>query len=179
MERTEPVDSGEAKSVEEELEELLLLVCTRDLSAVEYPIIHLSGLYSKQRDGAGAGAVYRTLVMATGVARTGEIEPLGVAVGDSEDPRFWGRFLLSLRVRGLKGVNYVASADHGGLQDALAAVFPKARWHLADSLHELAVDAPALLGLTIEADDAAGEAERGVVSGGAAAEADRADLPGG
>lgn len=125
-------------------------LCTRDLSAVPFPIVHLGAFYAKHR--VAGLAVYRTVVMATGVTASGELEAIGVTAGDGEDATFWTKFLLSLKVRGLNGVRTVASGDHGGLLPALEAVFPRAYWHPADLLEDLAEDAPALLDLRIERD---------------------------
>lgn len=133
-----------------EMDELLELACTRDLSATLFPVVHLGAFYSKYR--TDESVAYRTVVMATGVTDEGDLEPIGVAAGDSEEPTFWARFLLSLKARGLEGVRVVASGEHGGLKEALEAVFPSARWHPAELLEELAEDAPALLDLRVEED---------------------------
>ncbi|MBI2168635.1 MAG: transposase [Actinobacteria bacterium] len=133
---------------EQELDELLSVLCTRDLSETPFPLVHLGTSYAKKRD--LRRVEYVTTVMATGVDELGVLEPIGIGVGDSEDPYFWTKFLLSLRIRGLHGVRYVASAPHGGLEDAIDAVFPDARWHRADVLEQLAEDADALLDLHIE-----------------------------
>lgn len=133
---------------EQELQELLELLCKRDLSSEPFPLVHLGAAYSKARvDGL---PVYRTVVTATGVSESGELEPLGVGVGDGEDSEFWLRLLRSLTVRGLRGVRVVAAADHGGLREAIRTVLPEARFHEAELLESLAEDAPALLDLRIE-----------------------------
>ena len=72
--------------------------------------------------------VSRAIVVATGVARTGDREVLGVAVGDSEDGAFWTAFLRSLRARGLAGVQLVISDPHVGLKAAIGAVFLGSAW---------------------------------------------------
>jgi transposase-like protein len=72
--------------------------------------------------------VSKAIVEATGVARTGDREVLGLAVGDSEDGAFWTAFLRSLRARGLSGVQLVISDAHEGLKSAIAAVFVGAAW---------------------------------------------------
>ena len=70
----------------------------------------------------------KAVVIATGVARTGEREVLGVAVGDSEDGAFWTAFLRDLKARGLSGVRLVISDAHEGLKSAIAAVMAGSGW---------------------------------------------------
>ena len=53
---------------------------------------------------------------------------LGVSVSMSEAEIHWRDFLLSLKNRGLHGVNMVTSDDHSGLKAALQAAFPGASW---------------------------------------------------
>jgi putative transposase len=72
--------------------------------------------------------VSRAVVVATGVASTGDREVLGVDVGDSEDGAFWTGFFRSLRARGLSGVQLVISDHHLGLRAAIAAVFIGSSW---------------------------------------------------
>ncbi len=76
----------------------------------------------------GGQVVSRAVVVATGVAMTGEREVLGCAVGDTEDEAFWSEFLRSLRSRGLVGVRLVISDHHLGLKAAIAKVFVGAAW---------------------------------------------------
>ena len=54
------------------------------------------------------------MVVATGIAADGSREVLGLDVGDSEDETFWRSFLLSLKQRGLSGVQLVISDQHCG-----------------------------------------------------------------
>jgi putative transposase len=68
------------------------------------------------------------VVVATGVAMSGDREVLGCAVGDSEDQAFWTEFLRSLRARGLSGVRLVISDHHLGLKKAVATVMIGAAW---------------------------------------------------
>jgi len=58
-------------------------------------------------------------VIATGVTAEGGREVLGVDVGDSEDAVFWTALRMSLKDRGLAGVNLVISDAHRGLQAAI------------------------------------------------------------
>ena len=59
------------------------------------------------------------VVVATGITADGTREVLGLDVGDSEDEMFWRGFLLTLKQRGLGGVQLVISDQHSGLVAAL------------------------------------------------------------
>jgi putative transposase len=76
----------------------------------------------------GNQVVARAVVVATGVAATGEREVLGCAIGDSEDKVFWTQFLRDLRARGLSGVRLVISDAHEGLKAAISTVMLGAAW---------------------------------------------------
>lgn len=128
--------------------ELLRWLCTRELTDSPFPVLHLGARHSKLRD--GDTVEYRSLVTATGVTESTALEPLGMAVGDSESGEFWAEVLLALKVRGLTGTRVVASGEHGGLREAIAAVLPDVEFHHADTLEELAEDAPALFDLRFE-----------------------------
>ena len=90
------------------------------------PYVFADATYLKGR--VGGQVVSRAVVVATGVAMTGEREVLGCAVGDTEDESFWSEFLRSLRARGLHGVRLVISDHHLGLKAAIAKVFIGAAW---------------------------------------------------
>ena len=100
----------------------------RDLAHVEFPYVYLDATYVNARDTARHQIVARAVVVATGVAATGEREVLGLAVGDSEDEVFWTEFLRSLRARGLAGVRLVISDAHAGLTKAVRKVLSGASW---------------------------------------------------
>ena len=99
---------------------------TRTLGHVEFPYVFADATYLKGR--VGGQVVSRAVVVATGVAMTGEREVLGCAVGDTEDEAFWSEFFRSLRARGLHGVRLVISDHHLGLKAAIAKVFVGAAW---------------------------------------------------
>ena len=98
----------------------------RTLGHVEFPYVFADATYLKGR--VGGQVVSRAVVVATGVAMTGEREVLGCAVGDTEDETFWSEFFRSLRARGLGGVRLVISDHHLGLKAAIAKVFIGAAW---------------------------------------------------
>jgi putative transposase len=68
------------------------------------------------------------LVVAYGVAETGEREVLGLEVCRSEDYAFWRGFLAGLISRGLSVVALVVSDAHNGLKRAIKEVFLGASW---------------------------------------------------
>ena len=79
------------------------------------------------------------VVVATGIAADGSREVLGLDVGDSEDETFWRAFLLSLKQRGLGGVQLVISDQHSGLVAPLKRAFQgsahqRCRVHFARNL---------------------------------------------
>lgn len=101
-------------------------LCTRRLDDEEFVRIHLDALHVKKR--VGGEARYDAIVTITGLSRSGRTDVLGFDVGDSESCDFWTRLLSRLRARGLRRVDVAESGDHAGLEDAVRAVFPGARF---------------------------------------------------
>jgi transposase-like protein len=108
------------------LDEELGVFRARTLGHVEFPYVFLDATYLKGR--VAGQVVSRAVVVATGVAMTGDREVLGCAVGDTEDEAFWSEFLRGLRGRGLSGVRLVISDHHLGLKAAIAKIFIGAGW---------------------------------------------------
>ncbi len=77
------------------LDEEMTTFRTRSLAHVEFPYVFADATYLKGR--VRNQVVSRAVVVATGVAMTGEREVLGCAVGDTEDETFWSEFFRSLR----------------------------------------------------------------------------------
>jgi len=92
-----------------------------------YPYLFLDATYEKVRDDSGR-VVSMALVVAYGVAETGEREVLGLDVCRSEDYAFWRGFCAGLVARGLSGVALVVSDAHKGLRRAIEEVFLGASW---------------------------------------------------
>lgn len=92
-----------------------------------YPYLFLDATYEKVRDESGR-VVSMALVVAYGVAETGEREIVGFEVCRSEDYAFWKSFLSTLVSRGLAGVALVVSDAHRGLTRAISEVFLGASW---------------------------------------------------
>jgi putative transposase len=111
----------------------------RRLDHIEFPYVFLDATYVKAHE--RARVVSKAIVVATGVARDGNREVLGLAVGDSEDRSFWTAFLRSLRARGLGGVRLVISDAHEGLRLSIEKVLLGAAWQRC-RVHFLSVYRP-------------------------------------
>ncbi|WP_319521097.1 IS256 family transposase [uncultured Desulfosarcina sp.] len=91
-----------------------------------YPYLIVDARYEKVRD---AGAIRsRAVLIAIGVDWDGRRQILAVELANRESASSWKQFLLSLKQRGLKGVEMVVSDDHAGLKKAIAEVLPEAFW---------------------------------------------------
>ncbi len=124
------IDSGVSKSsvsrICAELDEVVGAFRDRSLGHVEFPYVFLDATYVKAHE--GPHVVSKAVVVATGVARSGDREVLGLAVGDSESGAFWTAFLRTLRSRGLQGVRLVISDAHQGLKGAIESVMLGTSW---------------------------------------------------
>jgi transposase-like protein len=120
------ISKSEVSRICEGLDTEMAAFRARSLGHVEFPYVFADATYIKGR--IGGQVVSRAVVVATGVAMTGEREVLGCAVGDTEDEAFWSEFFRSLRARGLHGVRLVISDHHLGLKAAIAKVFIGAAW---------------------------------------------------
>ena len=67
-------------------------------------------------------------LIAVGISETGYREVLGIDIGDSETEGTWGGFFKGLKQRGLRGVELIASDNHGGLVNAAERHFQGAMW---------------------------------------------------
>jgi len=92
----------------------------------EYPFVLVDALYIKSRE--GDRVVSRAVLIVSGIAASGYREILGVRMGDTESFATWDETFRWLKGRGLKGVMFVVSDDHGGLTEAAARHFQGASW---------------------------------------------------
>lgn len=121
LEVTSSEVSRATKLLDEELEKWR----NRPLGKCKY--LQLDARYEKTRRD---GRVLSTAVLvSTGVNEEGYRSVLGVSTGISEAEIHWRKFLLSLKERGLHGVEYVVSDDHEGLKKALQTTFGSASWN--------------------------------------------------
>jgi putative transposase len=68
------------------------------------------------------------LLIACGIDEAGYRHVLGFALGDKESEACWSEFFVSLKSRGLTGVEFVISDDHSGLVKAVGSHFAGATW---------------------------------------------------
>jgi putative transposase len=109
------------KSLDGELEKF----ATRRLEE-DYPYLILDARYEKVREDGVIRS--RAVLVAIGVNWDGRRCVLAVELANRESTSSWKEFLVRIRERGLRGVEFVASDDHPGLKRAIAEVVPEAAW---------------------------------------------------
>jgi len=92
----------------------------------EYPFVLVDALFIKSRE--ADRVVSRAVLIVSGIRSDGYREILGVRMGDTESFATWDETFRWLKGRGLKGVMFVISDDHGGLTEAAARQFQGASW---------------------------------------------------
>lgn len=98
---------------------------TRQLEEA-YPYVILDARYERVREN---GVVMRRAVLvAIGVNTEGTRCVLGVELANRESKSTWSDFLRGLKLRGLTGVEFVASDSHEGLRQAIVETLPEAAW---------------------------------------------------
>ena len=107
------------------LDEELAKFATRRLEE-EYPYLILDARYEKVREDGVIRS--RAVLVALGVNWDGRRCVLAVELANRESTSSWTAFLVKIRERGLRGVEFVASDDHPGLKRAIAEVVPEAAW---------------------------------------------------
>jgi len=112
-------------SIVKRLDEQLWQFSSRSLEDA-FPYLILDARYEKVREG-GAICSHAVLI-AIGIDMEGRRQILGVEMANRETAGSWKEFLLSLKRRGLKGVELVVSDDHAGLRKSIAEVIPEAIW---------------------------------------------------
>jgi putative transposase len=91
-----------------------------------YPYLILDARYEKVRE---SGVIRSQAVMiAIGIDWEGRRCVLAVELANRESASSWKEFVLSLKQRGLNGVELVVSDDHAGLRAAICEVMPEAAW---------------------------------------------------
>ena len=92
----------------------------------DYPFVLVDAMFIKCRD--DDRVVMRAALIVTGVRSDGYREILGIKIGNTESFATWDETFRWLKARGLKGVAYVISDQHGGLTEAIAKHFHDATW---------------------------------------------------
>ena len=88
--------------------------------------VWLDGIWLKR---SWAGEVRNVAVLvAVGVNEEGYRDVLGVMEGSKEDKESWLKFMKHLKERGLKGTELFITDRCLGLVEAIAEVYPEARW---------------------------------------------------
>lgn len=92
----------------------------------DYAYLILDARYEKVREGGTVRS--QAVLVAIGINEEGRRCVLGIETANRESLTSWKDFLLRLRQRGLKGVEFVVSDDHAGLRGAIAEVLGEAIW---------------------------------------------------
>jgi putative transposase len=91
-----------------------------------FPYLVLDARYDKVRIDSVIHS--QAVLIAVGIDWEGRRQVLGVELANRESRSSWREFLLGLKERGLRGVEFVASDDHEGLKKAIAECLPAAAW---------------------------------------------------
>jgi putative transposase len=113
--------SGVVKQLDEQLSQF----AQRRLEEA-FAYVILDARYEKVRESGSIRS--RAVLVAIGIDWEGRRQVLGVELANRESASSWKDFLLTLRQRGLRGVELVVSDDHAGLRKAIAEVLPEAVW---------------------------------------------------
>jgi len=92
----------------------------------DYPYLILDARYERIREDGVIQS--QAVLVALGINWDGHRQVLGVELANRESQSSWREFLLGLKQRGLRGVEFVASDEHAGLKRAIAEVLPEAAW---------------------------------------------------
>lgn len=112
-------------AINKRLDESLKAFAQRPLTE-PFPYLIVDARYEKVRE---AGVVRsQAVLIAVGIDWDGRRQILAVEMAGRESRSAWKDFLLGLKSRGLKGVEFVVSDDHAGLVAAIGEVIPEAAW---------------------------------------------------
>ena len=107
------------------MDEALARFAARPLDEV-YPYLILDARYEKVRED---GVIHsQAVLIAIGINWEGQRQVLAVELANRESATSWKEFLVTLKQRGLHGVEFVVSDDHAGLKRAISEVLPEAAW---------------------------------------------------
>ncbi len=107
------------------LDEALTKFARRRLTE-EYPYLILDARYEKVREDGVIQS--QAVLIGIGINWEGQRQVLGVELANRESQSSWREFLIGLKQRGLRGVEFVVSDDHAGLKKAIAEIVPEAAW---------------------------------------------------
>lgn len=112
--------------VAQELDEKLKEFRERRLDGQSWPYVMVDAFYVKVRK--NGRVVNQAALTVTGVNEEGRREVLTWGIADVESQDTWTEAFRELGRRGLSGVCWVISDGHEGIQAAVRAQFPRARW---------------------------------------------------
>src|SRR6202047_973141 len=112
-------------AINKRLDESLEAFATRPLGE-PFAYLILDARYEKVRE--GGVVMSQAVLIAIGIDWDGRRQILAVEMANRESRSAWKEFLVSLKARGLKGVELVVSDDHAGLVAAIGEVIPEAAW---------------------------------------------------
>lgn len=98
----------------------------RQLKGGTYPYVYVDGIYLRRNWGGEFENV--SILVAIGVNEDGYREVIGAAEGMKEDKASWLAFLQWLKGRGLDGVRLIVGDKCQGMLEAVAEVFPQAKY---------------------------------------------------
>lgn len=98
----------------------------RPLSDSRFPFVLVDAMYLKVREDGRVCS--RGVMIATGVNESGYREILGLMLGDTESEESWSEFFMSLKSRGLRGMDILVSDNHTGLVKAVKKQFQGITW---------------------------------------------------
>jgi putative transposase len=90
----------------------------------DYPYVILDAGYEKVREDGAVRS--QAVLIAIGIDWEGRRSVLAVELANRESASSWKELLISLRDRGLRGVQLTISDDHAGLRRAIREVLPEA-----------------------------------------------------
>jgi putative transposase len=117
--------SSAISAINTQLDESLAAFARRPLQD-RCAYLFLDARYEKLRE--GGVVVSKAVMIAVGIDWDGRPQILGVEVANGDSVSAWKDFLLDLKTRGLRGIEFAISADHDGLAAAIAEVLPEAAW---------------------------------------------------
>lgn len=91
-----------------------------------YRYLIADAVYIKCRENKSVKS--KSFMIAMAVNSEGFREVVGFEAGDGECEESWKSFFKTLRERGLNGIEYVVSDNHGGLVNAVREIFPNVAW---------------------------------------------------
>lgn len=114
----------------ERLEPILAEWRGRPLEAI-YPIVFIDALHTKQRHAIGVAST--AVYVVNGYGEAGGMDVLGLYMAQEgettgESASFWHQVLIELEKRGVKDIMIVCADQLSGLEEAVASVFPQARF---------------------------------------------------